>query len=344
MLPFTNDYLAYLLENPDYQKPAEGRLSDDSRVRLLGAGAIEIIPARVSSPQKVIVLSAGVHGNETAPVEWLNQLLNDLINEELRLVHPLLLLFGHPLAMIAGQRELDHNLNRLFNGAYRDGDSIEHRRAAELETWLDYFYLEYPGRRYHYDLHTAIRKSVHEKFAVVPYMPNRPYHLDQLNFLQHCGVDCLLFFHQPTTTFSYHSALNYQADAFTVELGQVHPFGQNDLTRLWVLDQSMRQLLSREELVLEPLNLRRCQWYQVTDVINREQSDFKLNFAHDLPNFTEFNSQDVVAFQANREVIVVDGPKGVVFPNAHVQVGQRAAILVKVMSTEQCIQFIDRNQ
>lgn len=336
MLPFTNDYLAYLLANPQHQQPTEDRLPDGSRIRLLGVGALEVTPLQVNSHQKAIILSAGIHGNETAPIEWLNHLLCDLIDGQLSLAHPTLFLFGHPLAMIIGKRELDHNLNRLFNGAHQSGSSIEHRRAAELEMWVDDFFREHPGRRYHYDLHTAIRKSVHEKFAVVPYMPNRPHCLEQLNFLQKCGIHCLLFFHQPTTTFSYHSAENYQADAFTVELGQVNPFGQNDLTRLQALDQFMRQFLSHNELTLESLDWQQCQWYQVTDVINREQSNFRLNFALDLPNFTEFNTQDVLAYQGEREVVVSDGPKSVVFPNANVQVGQRAAILVKEMSTDKC--------
>lgn len=342
MLPFSANYLAHLLANPDDPSGGELLLSNGITIRLLGPGALEIIPAQWAEQPKAIVLSAGIHGNETGPIEWLNRLLDDLLNEQQRTVHPLLLLFGHPQAMIAGKRELGTNLNRLFNGAHRHGEQdLEHQRAAQLEAWMDAFYRRHAGARLHYDLHTAIRRSQHEKFAVVPYCPDRPHHIGQYAFLQHCEVDCLLFFHQPTTTFSYHSAINYDADAFTVELGKVYPFGHNDPASLEALNKTMRQLLAEADFSTEQPDIEHCLWYQVTDVINRDSTDFELNFPDDLPNFSEFQTDEVLARQDDEPIRVSDGPKAVVFPNAQVQIGQRAAILVKELSHELVRKMLD---
>ncbi|MFM2481651.1 succinylglutamate desuccinylase [Celerinatantimonas sp. YJH-8] len=341
MLPFESNYLAYLLAHPQQQTSAEQILSNGTKIRLLGVGAIELEPATLTHSSRAIVLSAGIHGNETAPIEWLNQLLDDLLGEHLVISEPLLLLWGHPQAMIAGVREIGTNLNRLFNGAHKHGvQDLEHQRAAELEGWMDTFYRRYSFRCAHYDLHTAIRSSVHEKFAVVPYTPQRAPNLEQFALLQDCGVDCLLFFHQPTTTFSYHSAIHYDADAFTVELGKVRPFGQNERAALRLLDDRMRLLICGGKSQRQMPDVDRCRWYQVTDVINREQSDFRLNFADDLANFSTFQSGDCLAYQAEEPVLVDDGPKSVVFPNAHVQVGQRAAILVKQLAAAECARII----
>ncbi|MFM2483856.1 succinylglutamate desuccinylase [Celerinatantimonas yamalensis] len=341
MLPFSFNYLEYLLTHPNEQPGASTCMPDGSTMRLVGVGVIQVTPAHLHAQHKAIVLSAGIHGNETAPIEWLNTLLNDLLDGHLQICHPLLLIFGHPLAMVAKSRELKFNLNRLFAGAHtQHPEDGEHQRAAQLERWMADFYALWPNAvRLHYDLHTAIRESIHEKFAVAPYIPERAHDLSQLAFLQKCGVDCVLFFHQATTTFSYHSAATHQAFAFTIELGRVHPFGQNDMRRLQLLDQAVRALITTPVIDWGKPDWQRCCWFRVTDVIIRKQANFRLNFPDELSNFTEFYDGDVLAYQDEQMVRVENGPKSVVFPNANVQVGQRAALLVQAMSQDECQQL-----
>lgn len=336
MLPFTSDYLSYLLTHPNDSEYATAELPGGEQIELIGAGALVITPKHLAHNCKAIVLSAGVHGNETAPIEWLNQLLDDLLKGILHTRHPLLLLFGHPHAMIAAKRELEFNLNRLFCGAWLQGNSIEHQRAAQLATWMSDFYQRYTFERLHYDLHTAIRGSAHEKFAVAPYIPQRPYNSSQLAFLQHCDVNCVLFYHQSTKTFSYHSAFTHDAQAFTVELGQVKPFGHNELSKLNALDCSIRQLITHVRVDWGSVRYQQCHWYQVSEEIIRYYEDLKFNFADDLANFTLFENGVLIATQGGQQIRVNDGPKAVVFPNAKVAIGQRAAILVKAMDHSQC--------
>ncbi|MFM2476989.1 succinylglutamate desuccinylase [Celerinatantimonas sp. MCCC 1A17872] len=336
MLPFTSDYLSYLLTHPNDSEYAKAELPGGEQIELIGVGALVITPKHLANHCKAIVLSAGIHGNETAPIEWLNQLLDDLLKGTQSTRHPLLLLFGHPNAMIAAKRELEFNLNRLFCGAWQQGNSQEHQRAAQLASWMADFYQRFDGERLHYDLHTAIRGSVHEKFAVAPFIPQRPHNVSQLAFLQHCGVHCVLFYHQSTQTFSYHSAAVHGAEAFTVELGQVKPFGHNDLSKLDALDNSIRQLITHARVDWGNVSYKDCHWYQVTEEIIRHHEDLAFNFADDLANFTEFADGALLAIQAGEPILVSDGPKAVVFPNAKVAIGQRAAILVKAMSIAQC--------
>ncbi|HBT4656681.1 TPA: succinylglutamate desuccinylase, partial [Klebsiella pneumoniae] len=78
-----------------------------------GEGILELVPH--TGYQRAIVLSAGIHGNETAPVELLAAIVDDLLAGRLPLAARLLVLYGNPPAIRAGQRYLTHDLNRLFS-------------------------------------------------------------------------------------------------------------------------------------------------------------------------------------------------------------------------------------
>ncbi|WP_255556838.1 succinylglutamate desuccinylase [Sodalis sp. dw_96] len=85
----------------------------------LDEGVIQLLPRRAA--QMSLVLSAGVHGNETAPVELVNILLAELMAGRMPLAPRLLVIFGNPQALRAGKRYLDYDMNRLFaGGATRD--------------------------------------------------------------------------------------------------------------------------------------------------------------------------------------------------------------------------------
>ncbi|MGX9105138.1 succinylglutamate desuccinylase, partial [Escherichia coli] len=82
-------------------------------------------------------------------------------------------------------------MNRLFSGAHSKGEGLCNReriRAMRLEQYVSRFYTDSGAERLHYDLHTAIRGSRHEKFAVYPFPHERPYNQEQIRFLGACGV------------------------------------------------------------------------------------------------------------------------------------------------------------
>ena len=109
------DFLALTLQG---EQPAtrEGKQANFSW-RWLGEGLLECTPH--AQYDKAVVLSAGVHGNETAPIELLSHLCTVLFAGRLKLAVRLLLVLGNPYAMRQGKRYVHDDVNRMFCGGYK---------------------------------------------------------------------------------------------------------------------------------------------------------------------------------------------------------------------------------
>ncbi|WP_027855890.1 succinylglutamate desuccinylase [Marinobacterium jannaschii] len=337
MTQFTgDDFLAYTLANPEgISSPCERKLPDGSRLIVSDTGVMTLEPANEVAPVD-LVLSCGVHGNETAPMELVRDMVSDLIHGRLTLGVRLLVIIGNPVAATKAQRFDEVNLNRLFSGAHANHQGHEAERALNLEAAVDRFF-DYGGAgrsRCHYDLHTAIRGSEHEKFAVHPFMDGKPYSDTQLGFLTACGIEAVLFSNKPSTTFSYYSKGAHGAAAFTLELGKVHAFGDNDLSRFTRIDQALRLLITEGRFA-------RGDWKQelvcfdVCHELLKDADDFALNFSDDLNNFALFNKGELVAFSSAKEYRARESREAIVFPNANVPVGGRAALMLKAVEPDE---------
>lgn len=316
-----------------FTAPFAFTLDNGTEVEISAPGIISFTP--VSPKGKDIVLSSGVHGNETAPIEICDELVQALLTETLTASHRVLFLFGNLPAMDLGERFVEENMNRLFSGAHSSGPGLvnqERVRAKELELAVGHFYRqgEQLGQTYrcHYDLHTAIRGSKNEKFAVYPFRHGQPWKQSQLQFLFACGVNTFLLSNSPTTTFSYFSSNEFGADAFTVELGKVAPFGQNDMQRFQQARDILLALISQEALSLPEYNPDAVLVYKINQIINRTQEDFRLNFADDAPNFTDFPKGYLLAEETGAQYFAEQEGEAIVFPNAKVALGQRALLTV----------------
>ncbi|QSX31848.1 succinylglutamate desuccinylase [Shewanella cyperi] len=328
----TKDFLALTLANPQsFPEPFGFDIGEHTRVDVWDTGVILFQPLQQVA-NKDVVLSCGVHGNETAPIELCNGLIRDLLEDKIRVGERTLFLIGNPAAINNGTRIVDENMNRLFSGEHSRGPGLvnpERIRARKLETYVDRFFRAREGaQRIHYDLHTAIRGSKHEKFAIYPYRPGRAYSAEQIMFLKAAGVDTVLFHHEPTTTFSYFSSENYGADAFTIELGKVYPMGQNDMTRFIATREMLSRLICDRDLELESYSPDKVNLYQVCRVINKQAEDFEFTFASDVENFTSFPKGFVLAREGGKDIRVELDSEAVVFPNAKVPVGQRTVIML----------------
>lgn len=332
MIP-QHDFLALSRRHEWQLDPFSFSLADGALAQVWDTGVICIEPAEGlrADPGKEIVLSCGIHGNETAPIELCNQLLGKLLGGELSARHRVLFLFGNPAAMNLGVREVEENMNRLFSGAHSKGEGLCNReriRAMRLEQYVSRFYSDSGAERLHYDLHTAIRGSRHEKFAVYPFPHERPYSQEQIRFLGACGVRTILLSNGPTTTFSYYSAHQHGAHGFTVELGKVRPFGENDMTRFIEARQALQELVCEERVRLEPWRPEDFNIFTIDRVINKRTADFRFLFASDVDNFTEFPQGFVLAEDGDLRHVVEQEREAVVFPNANVAIGQRTVLLV----------------
>ncbi|WP_199611777.1 succinylglutamate desuccinylase [Flocculibacter collagenilyticus] len=327
----SGDFLSLTRENEWTLMPFDFTLKNKTQVEVWDTGVIVFTPKKPEGTD--IILSSAIHGNETAPIEICDQMIKDIISGELALSQRAMFIFGNPASINIEKRFVEENLNRLFSGEHSKPEpakSDERVRAKKLEQYVERFFTRNPNpvSRCHYDLHTAIRGSKNEKFAVYPFLHGKPWHKSQFNFLLASGVNTVLLMQAPATTFSYFSSSLFNAHSFTIELGQVKPFGQNDMTRFEQIDNALRCLLTAQELNVPAFDESQFDLFEVYRTINRETESFELNFADDVLNFTDFPVGFVLAKDGDKEIAVEKEGEAIIFPNANVAIGQRAMLTV----------------
>ena len=334
------DWLSHTLENASKALPQYHHgLPGGGELVQLGTGILQVNPPanRQNTHQDSIMISAGVHGNETAPIEVLNQLVNELLSGALQPACPALLILGNPQAMVTDKRFIDANLNRLFSGAHRRDEvrqTPEAERALQLEQLCQTFAEQTQARGLalsHYDLHTAIRSSQREKFALYAFVAARPLPAEQCAFLLEADVQTLLLQHKAGTTFASFSSSALKAQSFTVELGQVKPFGQNDLSRFQGIHNALERRLAglpapaSTATAGEPAEMA---IFQVVHEILNSGEGFQFHVPDDVANFTQYAPGTVIWEDSNQRYCVGEKPEAIVFPNRDVPVGQRVGLLV----------------
>jgi len=333
-----NDILALTLSNPTHLDPFEFTFPGGvGFVVDTGIFRFEPMSTRLSHDPVSLVLSVGIHGNETGPIELVNQLVKDILLGNLSLAIRLLVVIGNPVSANQATRFCEVNLNRLFNGAWQpyltnEGAGLglnEARRAEQLEKAVSDFYGQdsHGTLRLHYDLHTAIRGSKYEKFAVHPFLEEPLYQHAQFGFLVASGIEAVLLSHQPTTTFSYYSYAAHRANSFTIELGKVHPFGENDLSSFTQIQKALITLL--ENATLAQGDLSSIQVFAVQDALVKNADDYQLTIAEDEENFTDFEEGYELATSSAGGYRIAKTGDAIVFPNAGVPIGQRAGLVVR---------------
>jgi len=332
-------FLQTTLANP-YSLPATTQaLADGTKLKIIDTGVLLVMPAEEPVSAHKLVVSSGVHGNETAPMEIVDALISSIYDGQLKVRIPVLFIIGNPLAAKQQVRFMDDNLNRLFDGHHQNYKSPEATRAKMLEEVVSDFYstdffssdsfpsdLDPTGMRLHYDLHTAIRGSELEKFAVYPYLNERPWNKLQIGFLEQCGIEGVLLSNQPSGTFSYFTSHRFGAHSFTVELGKVRKFGENDMRKFDAMDQGLRRIISGLEGFKS--EIREIKLFSVVEEVIKRSDALQLHVADDAKNFTEFPVNSLLASDMGYEYRTrVDGER-FVFPIKNVPCGQRAMLVV----------------
>jgi succinylglutamate desuccinylase len=306
---------------------------NETKISLLDTGILLVEPENSAKPSKRIVISSGIHGNETAPIEIVQQLISDILAKKTQVKHATLFIMGHPVAMNIAKRFQTENLNRLFCGKHQAiSPCYEKYRAEKLETYVSDFFNDGASdsqvTNYHYDLHTAIRSSKYEKFAIYPYQGDKPWDKEQLSFMAGCGVNTILFGHGPTGTFSYYSSAKFAAHAFTVELGKVRPFGENNMANFQAMTEKLTALVANRDLSLKDFDNDDFNLFEALGDITKQSDNFKLFVDDAASNFTDYPIGTVLSTDTNEEYRTTQLGESVVFPNANVGNGQRAVLMV----------------
>lgn len=297
----------------------------------LDEGILQFYPKCAS--QTNLVLSAGIHGNETAPIELLAQLCQDLLHGRLTLQVNLLCILGNPLAIRAGVRYVEHDMNRMFCGEHqRLVSSVETQRAACLEQFVTKFFQASSSTiRYHFDLHTAIRESYFPTFALLPFQV-QPYDSYLIQVIESAELDALVYHNATGQTFTHFTSSMLQSASVTLELGKAKAFGENDLSSFAAIDQVLRKVVAGEALTgRKKAALRQ---FKVVDSILKIAENFSLHLTEDAPNFTVFQQGEVIATQIDAHLHPVNYVAQleqvfILFPNPKVKLGLRAGLVLE---------------
>jgi succinylglutamate desuccinylase len=310
----TIDFLRYQTALPDFN------LSSPY------AGIYSFKHKNSNASTKSIVLSCAVHGNETAPIELIDLLLTEILEKHTNLIHNVLIIFGNIPAMLEEKRFIDFNLNRLFSNEYINlsDEVIEKKMAKNISEAIKEFYDTSTGEKFHLDLHTAIRGSHIEKFVMLPSEAGDGPNYSFINFLADCDSSAIVFTTEKISTLSNHCFFEFGAQAATIELGKVKPFGQNDFVKLKKIHHTLKSLLAgtykfKEDKALDQLTL-----YKVEKNIIKTDESFTLNFPENIKNFTKFAKNSILASDSSTEFKSSNDFESVLFPNNNVKVGQRA--------------------
>ncbi|MDY0833318.1 succinylglutamate desuccinylase [Pseudomonas sp. SED1] len=300
---------------------------DGVQLRWLSEGALEVRPPEARDNGSDVLLSSGIHGNETAPIELADRLLQGIARGEIKPRTRILFLFGNPEAMRRGERYLELDVNRLFNGRHEQSVGPEAMRAAELEQLARTFF-SVPGRsRLHYDLHTAIRGSKIEQFALYPWKDGRQHSRAELARLRAAGMEAVLLQNKTSITFTAFTYEQLEAESFTLELGKARPFGHNQGVDVSRLETRLKQIIEGNEPTTESLDGLKL--FSVSREVIKHSDAFVLHLPADVENFSELEKGYLLAedIAKTRWVIEEEGAR-IIFPNPKVKNGLRAGILI----------------
>ena len=310
----------------DFAQFADSFANAGFAVRLPARGVLQLgAPGRFLKRPRLLI-SAGVHGDETAPIEMVARLVGELSRTPSALAVDLMVVVGNLAAIAQGKRYVEGDLNRMFTsdrGALQSTPEAE--RADAIMRATASFFGGLDADKWHFDLHTAIRPSHYPTFAVVPDViaPMRKQNL--FGWLGQAGIGAVILNTRPAGTFSAYTAHMFEAASATVELGQVSKLGSNDLSRFADAYSALDVFLRTGR---PPVAEAAPQVFKVAQELVKHTDDFRMSFDDATQNFTAMAPGTLLA--EDGEVIYRVGPETeyVVFPNPGVRPGLRAGLMV----------------
>jgi len=281
---------------------------------------------RGGGSRPAVLVSVGVHGDETGPIELTAFLLDALAQEPERLAVDLMLCVGNIGAIREGKRFIDADLNRMFRPVRGTlADTAEAARADVMIAATAAFFANAGKERWHLDMHTAIRPSYYPNFAIVPDLIEDNAKRELIGWMGEAGIGAIIMNPESVGTYSYYSAEHHGAAGTTVELGRIGVLGQNDLSQFDDARRALDRLLRGAAplaAVTEP------HVYKVARNIIKRSDAFTMAFGRDTQNFTPLSKGAEIARDGTEVHLVEHDEELVVFPNPDVRIGLRAALMV----------------
>jgi succinylglutamate desuccinylase len=272
-----------------------------------------------------VLLSVGVHGDETGPIEMVAHLVDALSRTPQALTVDLMLCVGSIDAIAVGKRFIDADLNRMFRTDRGDlAGTFEAGRADALIAATRGFFDGAGPQRWHLDLHTAIRASRYPKFAIVPELIEEGARTRLIEWLGQGGIEAVIMNPKSAGTYSYWTAEQHGAAASTVELGRIGTLGQNDLSQFAAMSAALHALLRGQPAPEGKAPLV----FNTAQSITKLSDAFRMSFGRDTENFTPLQRGETIATDGDTVYTVQHDEEFVVFPNPDVRVGLRAGIMV----------------
>jgi succinylglutamate desuccinylase len=272
-----------------------------------------------------VLLSVGVHGDETGPLEMAAHVLDALSLAPHELGVDLMLCVGNSAAIASGRRFIDADLNRMFRAERGDlAGAAEATRADVLMAATAAFFDAAGPARWHLDLHTAIRASRYPRFAIVPEPIEPGARARLVAWLGVAGIQAVINNPASAGTYSWWTSERHGAAAATVELGRVGTLGQNDLAQFAAASRALACLLRGRIDTDGPHPLV----FATAQTIVKRSDAFRMLVARDAENFTPLARGAVIATDGDAVFTVQHAEECIVFPNPDVRVGLRAGIMV----------------
>jgi succinylglutamate desuccinylase len=289
-------------------------------------GVLTIRAAGSPGMRPAVLLSVGVHGDETGPIELSARVLDALAQAPHALAVDLMVCVAHPDAIAAGRRFIDADLNRMFRATRHDlVNTMEAARADELIAATAAFFDACGPVRWHFDLHTAIRASHYPAFAIVPASGARPACDALVAWLGGAGIEAVIVNPVPGGTYSAWTAQQHGAAASTLELGRVATLGSNDPARFDATRAALMALLHGRDATDGPPP----RVFDAVRTITKLSEGFTMRAGRATANFTALAQGDVIATDGGTVYRVEQEGEYIVFPNPDVRVGQRAGLIVR---------------
>lgn len=313
------------LAQADFGQVARRFTDAGFKVGLPARGVLTVKAAHADLHRASVLVSVGVHGDETGPIEMVAHVLDALARTPEALAVDLMLCVGNIDAIAAGKRFIDADLNRMFR--VQRGDLAGTFEAGRADTLViatrDFFEGSGPAR-WHLDLHTAIRASRYPKFAIVPELIETGARQRLIGWLGQAGIEAVIMNPASAGTYSWWTAEQHGAAGSTVELGRIGTLGQNDLSQFTDTSRALDALLRGQTAGEGRMPIV----FNTAQSITKLSEAFTMSFGRETENFTPLQKGEVIATDGDTVYTVKHDEELVVFPNPDVRVGLRAGIMV----------------